>query len=230
MLDQEMLNPSLLDHIDIYREMWKTHGIITITNFLTEDHANSLNFSLLSISDDKWLVSLHPYIDNQYLFCNTPENKEHIINGTKSANECYERGGFGYCFQRYEGSDSVLFQDFITSKPILDIIHSITGLDVTRQISIFASCYGANSFLSTHTDTGRGSIAVVYNLTKDWKESNGGCFELLDSDHKTLKRRIVPTFNSLTLFDVRGQGVPHRVTRINSDVTEKRLAISGWLV
>ena len=83
-------------------------------------------------------------------------------------------------------------------------------------------------FLSIHTDEGRGKIAFVYNLTKDWKEEYGGNFELLDEDWKTVKKRLVPSFNSLTLFYVEGKGVPHRVTKVLSD--NKRLAFTGWLV
>lgn len=226
------LNPSIYDHVDVYKELWNTQGIITITNLLPIDQANFLNNYLLNLSEDKWCFSIHPYIPHQYTFTNTPENKDHIINGIKSANHCFNNGGFSYCFRRYDNfpNDGVKFNEFITSSSVLDLINNITGLNVKSSVSLFASCYSGDSFLSTHTDQGRGSIALVFNLTKDWDDNNGGCFELLDNDWHTIKKRVSPKFNSLTIFKVPENGIPHRVTRVNSTVTAKRIAFSGWFV
>lgn len=212
--------------------MWQKDGIITITNFLPLEQAEHLRKYLLDLPEDKWNVSVHPYHPAVYTFSNTPENHEHITNGIKSANAGYDAGQFSYCFKRFDGynNDGIRFQDFMTSKDVLSVLRDITGFDISEAISIFGSCYSGNSFLSTHTDTGRGKIALVYNLTKDWDEDNGGCFELLTPDWQGVKKRVLPLFNSLTIFDVRGDGVPHRVTRIKPEVTEKRVAFSGWLI
>ena len=71
----------------------------------------------------------------------------------------------------------------------------------------------------------RGRLAFVLN----WNEDNGGYFELLENDWNTVRLKIIPTFNSLTVFNVEGDGVPHRVTKIRSDVTDCRIAFGGWL-
>lgn len=102
-------------------------------------------------------------------------------------------------------------------------------MNVKEVFTVFGSMYQADSFLSTHTDTGRGKLALVLNLTKNWDENNGGCFELLEENWSDTKLKIVPRFNSLTIFNVEGDGMHHRVTRVRSNIAESRISFAGWL-
>lgn len=227
-----MLNIFSIDDMNQYKAQWNDEKIVTIHNILSNDYATQLNHYLLNLPDNKWNVSIHPYMTNIYTFSNTEENKTHIINGTISANNSYDKGEFSYCFRRYDNyeNDGIKIKELMLSQDYLQLINNITQLNVNTVISVFGSMYTENSFLSTHTDTGRGKIAFVLNLTKDWNENDGGCFELLEHDWCHVKKRVCPQFNSLTIFNVEENGVPHRVTRINPDVKDKRIAFSGWLI
>lgn len=165
------LNPNI--NISDYAEQWNQNKIVTIANLLLEEDANRLNELLLALSDEKWNVSIHPYIDNLYTFSNTEENRNHIIAGTKTANQANDVGLFSYCFRRYDDLDNIGIKTLLTSLEFMEIINDITNMNIKDLISVFASRYQANSFLSTHTDTGRGKLAFVLNLTKNWNENNG---------------------------------------------------------
>jgi len=226
------LNSEIFEQLDNYKKLWQENGIVTITDLLCPVLADDLNEYLLDLPEERWDVSIHPYLPQQYTFSNTSDNQDFITKGIKSANDAYNRGEFSYCFRRYEGysNDGIKIKELISSADFLQTINDITGASVKDVISVFASMYTSNSFLSIHTDTGRGKIAFVLNLTKDWDENNGGCFELLTPDWCNVKRRVCPQFNSLTFFNVEGDGVPHRVTRIHENITAKRIAFSGWLI
>lgn len=220
------LNPNI--NIEEYYNKWNNSKIVTINNLLVEEDANKLNECLLNVPEREWDVSIHPYDEKIFTFANNEENQHHISAGTITANQANDIGLFSYCFRRYD--KDIGMEDFLVSPDFLQLINSITNMNVSKVFTVFASKYQADSFLSTHTDTGRGKLAFVLNLTKYWKEEDGGCFELLESNWRDVKLRIVPQFNSLTIFNVEGAGVPHRVTKVQSDVTNIRIAISGWLI
>lgn len=115
-------------------------------------------------------------------------------------------------------------------KSNLLFFNDITDLGLTNSISIFGSCYSKNCFLSTHTDIGRGKLAFVFNVTKNWDNNDGGYFELLAPNWSTVIKRVEPVFNSLTMFLVEGNGIPHRVIPVSSTTENRRIAYSGWLI
>jgi Rps23 Pro-64 3,4-dihydroxylase Tpa1-like proline 4-hydroxylase len=118
--------------------------------------------------------------------------------------------------------------DLFASFEFTKKVSTDTAIDVSSIGHCFASWYAPGDFLSTHTDKGNGQIAFVWNLTKNWRPQYGGLLHLLNADWKTVETTITPSFNSLVLFDVRGEGRPHFVSQIIPGVVEKRLAISGW--
>lgn len=85
----------------------------------------------------------------------------------------------------------------------------------------FISVYERGDFLSTHTDDGKGDIAFVLNLTKDWKPEYGGMFH-------SQGQYITPTFNSLMIMTLEDGGQPHFVSEVSQRATHSRLAFSGW--
>lgn len=223
------------EEIQALVETYHSSHVITIPNFCQTDSADNLSQSINNFPDSDWSVSIHPYLPNTYTFYNNEMNQGTIAEGKKSAQHAYDLGHFSYFFYRKDPHDNCQCElcqtvSFLKSSRVLDLINRITGEDVTQTISLFASRYKAGCFLNTHTDTGRGKIAFVLNLTKDWDATNGGCLNILDWDHQTVVHNINPTFNSLTIFRVVGQGIPHKVTRIKDEVIGNRIAISGWFV
>lgn len=226
-----IVNPNL-NFLELNQLFNKQHNFITIPNFLKEDYALDLIKNIKNNQKDDLMISLHPYQINQYTFNIKDVDNDFINQGIKCVNEAYQRGEFGYCFYRKEKHNDncdCKMCDFMTKMNSPEMFKLLTQIvtEVKSLVSIFLSCYKEGSFLSTHSDTGRGKIAFVYNLTQDWKEEYGGNFELLTNDWHTVKYKVVPTFNSLTLFNVADDGVPHRVVPVIKNEVE-RFAISGW--
>ncbi len=227
-----IINPKVYEHLEEYRQSWQQDQIVTIKDLFIEQDANHLNHYLLNVSDDRWSYSIHPYMENNYVFENTEANKEHIKNGMISANDAYHRGEFSYVFRRFEGyePDGITIKEFLLSAQFLNLLHQITNLSFNDIVSTFGSCYHHDCWLSTHFDGERGKIAYVYNLTKDWKEEYGGNFQLLHDNYCGIKTTVKPNFNAFTFFYIQGnQGTPHRVQRVQPDATGKRIAFSGWM-
>lgn len=224
----EVLSRSVED----YRAAWARTDLLTIDDFLVPEDAGTVADFLEAISDRGWAVSVHPHHPSIYTFDNSPENQELIDVAVKDATAANSRGAFSYYFRRYEpaGNEKFAFQRFVMSEACLALFKEVTGLDLSTSISVFCSCYGPGCFLSTHTDTGRGKLAFVYNATRSWDDGDGGQFQLLSPDWKSVLATVPPRYNSLTFFRVEDQGVPHRVLLVSSTTTARRLAISGWLV
>lgn len=227
------ISPEVLSRsVDELRMAWARAELLTLDGFLVSDDAAIVADFLEGVPDSAWAVSVHPHHPTIYTFDNTLENRQTIDEGIKSAAAEYARGGFSYYFRRHEpaASDRFDFRQFVMSPACLALLGAVTGLDLLTSVSVFCSCYGAGCFLSTHTDTGRGKLAFVYNATRSWDERNGGQFQLLSPDWSEVVATVQPRYNSFTLFRVEGQGVPHRVLPVAQDATVRRLAISGWLV
>lgn len=234
-----MLNPELLndDVLSKLRETYKSSdNVITIPDLLDKEHASKLETHIRNLPSQEWGVSIHPYRSDILTFNNIPMNSGAIKEGKQKAHESMKNGGFSYFFYRHDGhktdctcllcSTIALFK----TEPFFKMIKAITDEDVSSTISVFSSIYRAGCFLSTHTDTGRGKLAFVFNITKDWNVENGGLFQLLKWDYQSVTKTVVPTFNTLTVFRVVGNGIPHRVTCVVDETTNERVAVSGWLI
>ena len=145
-------------NIEELKEKWVRDGIISISNFLPECLAQEIADSVYKIPEPAWKYSCHPYLPNCYTFDNTPQNAETIQAAIKSARHAHDIGQFSYNFRRVE-YDSI-FYEILKSKEFFDTIYEITNLKVESTISVFASCYEAGSFLTIHTDTGRGNDSL----------------------------------------------------------------------
>lgn len=232
------MNENILDNIDFFKNVYSKEKIITVPNFLNFELANDISENINSTPDDNWKISIHPYNPHNYTFPNTENFSSQIKEGKISATNAYNNGQFSYIFYRYENGHDIdncsclickgMFS--IRSEKTKEFINKVTQENIVTTVSTFISSYEAGCFLGTHTDTGRGRLAFVLNLTKDWNEDDGGDFELLDWNYSTVLKKIKPSFNTLTIFCVSGNGVPHRVTKVNDNVKNKRIAISGWLI
>lgn len=120
------------------------------------------------------------------------------------------------------------FRSFLGSRVMMDYIRSITLSEINRPGQIFASKYSAGCFLSSHTDVDAGTVAFVFNLTKEWRIHWGGMFHFVHPSGRGFKDSVFPEFNRLLLFDVSKNGTPHLVSRVADGVKHSRLAFSGW--
>jgi hypothetical protein len=227
------ISAEVLAHpVEDYKAAWSRTELLTIENFLVPEDAVVVADFLEAVPESEWSVSVHPHHPSIYTFANTPENQATIDAAIKSAAAEYARGGFSYYFRRHEPAaiDRFDFPRFLMSEPCLSLLSRVTGLDLSASVSVFCSCYGAGCFLSTHTDTGRGKLAFVYNATRSWDDRDGGQFQLLTSGWSEIVATVQPRHNSLTFFRVEGDGVPHRVLPVSGTTRARRLAVSGWLV
>jgi hypothetical protein len=179
-----------------------------------------------------WSRSVHPYHPSKYTFSPGELGAEDEAAALAGARQAMARGDFAYAFQRCEyhgdGCPVCCAMDFLRSEPVRALLSEVTGQELSGIASIFASRYAAGDFLTTHTDTGRGKLAFVLNLTQDWQPAFGGALQLVDWDMRTVTRTLSPKYNSMCIFQVEGQGVPHQVTQVPEALQKHRIALSGW--
>jgi SM-20-related protein len=143
-------------------------------------------------------------------------------------------GGFGYYFHRTFEHEVTCdcpvceTRKLLSTAELIRRVSGATGISLSTIGHNFASYYAPGDFLSTHTDKDNGKVAFVWNLTKNWRPQWGGTLSLLNTDWRFVEKTVTPEFNSLVLFDVRGEGRPHFVSPVFPGVKEKRLAYSGW--
>lgn len=114
------------------------------------------------------------------------------------------------------------FHEFFGSKEFLSFISEITGKKLT-SIDMSGFIYGDTDYLLPHDDRLEGrKIAYVVNLSENFKEENGGALALFKG--KKIVKRIVPKFNTLTIFEVSNKSL-HEVEEV---VDAKRVSFAGW--
>jgi Rps23 Pro-64 3,4-dihydroxylase Tpa1-like proline 4-hydroxylase len=116
----------------------------------------------------------------------------------------------------------------MSSKVFIDFLNSITNLGLTKLNTLFVSKYTSNCFLSTHNDAGNGRIAFVLHLTKDWKPQYGGNLNFLNEERTKIIETFTSQFNTLMIFEVPEEGVPHFVSNVAPNVNIPRISITGW--
>jgi len=115
------------------------------------------------------------------------------------------------------------FHAFFGSKEFLEFISKITGINVS-SIDMSGFVYGDTDYLLPHDDRLEGrKIAYVVNLAKDFTEEDGGALQLFKGSN--VVKSIVPTFNSLVLFEVSTKSL-HQVQEVMSD--KSRITLTGW--
>lgn len=124
------------------------------------------------------------------------------------------------------------------------LVGEVTGLSLgpAPDELVTANLYAKGSFLDVHNDFGKGrAVAFVIGLTPEpWPAEEGGWLEFVDRgqawsevavaerdrrDARVLLARP-PGWNTLDLFDVRGQDRWHRVTIVRRH--RARWTVSGW--
>lgn len=225
----KIINHSDAD-IETARQSFAQQGFVVVPNFLHAAYAVRIREGLLHHSMQKHFhhaAQLKGHHGTAYL-ANVPKNLPKIVAHRAAA---AARGAPHLCYSflrtdvmgRTSGTQTV--RALVESEEFLALVRRITGLPANSVETMFASQYVTGDFLDAHTDEGgpRRQLAFVLNLSMEWREDMGG--NLVFDDAHTL----VPRFNTLVLFDVRGKGRNHKVTTVTAEADDARLAVSGWL-
>jgi Rps23 Pro-64 3,4-dihydroxylase Tpa1-like proline 4-hydroxylase len=117
--------------------------------------------------------------------------------------------------------------DFMNSDKMLAMISAISGRTDLASADAHYTRYTPGQFLTRHKDdiTAEGRrIAYVMSFSKDWHPDWGGLLHFFEDDG-TPRDFWIPTFNSLTLFDVRHV---HSVSYVTPFAKGQRLSLTGW--
>lgn len=239
-MDCDVMDPNyckrmeLSEHaVEALQKEWAQSRCLQLNNFCKSTPAlEKLTEFLHAQPPSYWSRSVHPYRPGQYTFLPGELDAETEAEALARARQALAQGEFSYAFQRCEyhgdGCPMCCAMDFLKSDPVRALLSAVTDLELSGDASIFASRYAAGDFLATHTDTGRGKLAFVLNLTPDWPPGFGGALQMIDWDMRTVTRTLSPKHNSLCIFQVEGAGVPHQVTYVPEGIQKQRIALSGW--
>lgn len=226
----------LSDQLTSHRLELARNGYTVISNYLPSDFAEMVHEYLLRMPDNFWYLSTFPSPHGavQSFLPVIPEtDEERQVCWDLAGKKINEPRYLGYRFYRTNdpqaGCDCpACLMRKVFEKDVLQDVRKISALPLTQIYAAFLSKYSAGCFLNCHGDKGRGDIAFVYNLTKDWHVMQGGVLTMLENDEVRVKKTIIPEFNSLTLFTIPEGGVPHCVTAVPETVEKSRYAFSGW--
>lgn len=224
-----MMN-ELLDK-EILKKIFVEKNKLKIDNFFKDSYAEIL-YSYLSNNKD-WNLSTG--IDkNKYEKKNIPQLNNINTLQIKNVNNAFSKDQFSYIFNRFMNGTNMSIHEYslrqlLNSKDFINNLNDITGLELTKLTTLFASKYKPGNFLSPHSDKGNGRLAFVINLTKNWKPQYGGNLHFMNETRTEIIDTIVPSFNNLFIFYVpEEKGIPHYVSHVVNGIKYNRYAITGW--
>ena len=227
------------------QEFYQNNDYVVLENFFDSTIIEEL-FNTINTAPDYWwnastldykthLSNNLPYIEDNYR--NIEINKKISLTNLATGKFCYR-------FDRlrsdhYENCTCNIckFDKILYSNELLEFCKKFSQNNDIGQVKLdpFYSRYRSEDFLALHTDAVtklNGSprkIAVVIHLTKNWLPWYGGNLTLLEKNSSSIKKTLVPKFNSITLMKVEEEGVPHFVNPIITHLFGKnRYAISMW--
>ena len=217
------------------RNKFKSDGFVVIKDFFPPDDAEKYHkFFYNDMPKDWWHMSTYFGKQNIIRMDKSHKNKKEVIKLWKEAGQLINQETLSYRFWRTINHDSKChcencnIRKVFNSPKMMSIINSISEENVSTTHAMFASRYTEGCYLSTHTDKGNGKIAFVYNLSKNWRPCWGAMLHFLEPDCVSVRNVILPIFNSLTIFRVPENGIPHFVSQVSDGVTAERIAVSGW--
>lgn len=233
-----LINPNL-DKESILEE-FKTNRVVVIEDYLRDDAAERIHQYLTEdMPTDWWRVSTAPKLNGEDGFDivpNSDEFEQQIKQNYIHSLNAFKNGQFSYCFHRTVkdhsdecGCFECNLRQWLVSDENISFLNQVIDVPVTTTDEVFAAVYLPGDFLSPHVDSPNGSVGFVYQLTKNWKAQFGGNLHFLDNETSEVERVEVPTFNTLTLFDLpKGVGKLHYVSHVSPGVEELRLTYTGW--
>ena len=221
--------------INTLRINYKLNKKIVINNFLSNKFADFLYKQINQLPQQSWFNCVgfgNVKVEKRW----KPENKKKHLMANELAKKSFCNNNFSYNFKRNMGmrpkeiskSENIL-RNLFSSEELYSIIEQITGDRPMKYSQLFLSQYRKGCFLAPHSDINRGKWAFVLNMTKDWKPQYGGVLHFLDDNRENIIDSYVPKFNSLVIFKVPKEGIPHFVSHVVHE-NKKRFAITGWLI
>jgi Rps23 Pro-64 3,4-dihydroxylase Tpa1-like proline 4-hydroxylase len=221
--------------INNLRINYKLNKKIVINNFLSNKFADFLYKQINQLPQQSWFNCVgfgNVKVEKRW----KPQNRKKHLMANELAKKSFCDNNFSYNFKRNMGmrpkemskSENILRKIF-SSEELYSIIEQITGDRPMKYSQLFLSQYKKGCFLAPHSDINRGKWAFVLNMTKDWKPQYGGVLHFLDDNRENIIDSYVPKFNSLVIFKVPKEGIPHFVSHVVHE-NKKRFAITGWLI
>lgn len=221
--------------INNLRINYKLNKKIVINNFLSNKFAEFLYKQINQLPQKSWFNCVgfgNVKVEKRW----KPENKKKHLMANELAKKSFCNNNFSYNFKRNMGmrpreisQSEKLLRNLFSSEELYSIIEQITGDRPMKYLQLFLSQYRKGCFLAPHSDINRGKWAFVLNMTKDWKPQYGGVLHFLDKNRENIIDSYVPKFNSLVIFEVPKEGIPHFVSHVVHE-NKKRFAITGWLI
>ena len=233
-----LINPDL--DIDSIREEFVNNRVVVIKDFLREDAAEAIHeYFTEDMPSDWWRVSTCPKIEGGEGFdltINSEENRGEIARKYLHTLEAFKDNKFAYSFHRtvndHEDECTCMecdIREWLVSEEQISFLNQTIDIPVSSTDEVFAAIYLPGDYLSPHVDSPNGSVGFVYQLTKDWQPQFGGSLHFLNNETSEVERVEVPTFNTLTLFDLpKGIGKLHYVSHVSPGIEELRLTYTGW--
>lgn len=145
--------------------------------------------------------------------------------------------GFFYCGykidRRHADTDSEDLRflhdvfDFLSGDEMLGLIRDVTGRNDIRSADAQYTRYAPGQFLTRHRDAHDAEqrrLAYVLSFSKHWHPDWGGLLQFFEEDG-TPRDAWIPTFNAMSLFDIRHI---HSVTYVTPFALQPRLSLTGW--
>jgi Rps23 Pro-64 3,4-dihydroxylase Tpa1-like proline 4-hydroxylase len=117
--------------------------------------------------------------------------------------------------------------EYLNSEEMLSFIREITGNDELKSADAQYTRFTPGQFLTRHRDentTEQRRFAYVLGFSRNWHPDWGGLLQFFEDDG-TPRDAWAPTFNSMSLFDVKHV---HSVTFVAPFALEPRLSLTGW--
>lgn len=219
---KDLAKKALLSGVDLCEEV--------LTDYHNSKKFNALHFEVSTIIDNHNLSDLLAQNNGLVKISNfLPESVAHrIVEVLKDIRET--TWNITESEQDYEHNN--IAHSFVSAKdfPHAELVFNIFRRLLPEQESTFSAArYTTGHFIDKHDDKAykkienqqyERDIAVIYYLTPDWSEADGGVL----IDHQT-GTRYVPEFNSLISFVVPRD---HEVTIMKSN--KSRYSIFGWFL
>ena len=217
-------------------EEYARDGSLVVRDVMPAPLAEEVASFVEGMPPDWWYASTFPgHGEARTDIRGLAENQGRIAEHYAIAQQRRSEGRFAYAFFRTlahrAGCDCPLCTVIahLQGPEMLARIGELTGSPISRSGGLFASDYRPTSFLDPHTDKDNGRVAMIWSLSRSWQPQNGGLLHLLERDERTVRRVVVPEFNSAVLFAIPADaGTPHFVSYVPPGTPGRRLAVSGW--
>lgn len=122
------------------------------------------------------------------------------------------------------------FSKFLESNEFKQYIEKITNVKTKNEVLDLHSLKLLDThYLLPHDDqVEERALAFIFNLTRDFKKSDGGSLNLFESEKnrpKKIVKEIIPKFNQFNLFKVTSKSY-HSISEVTSK--KERITVAGW--